>query len=89
MSLFYGLLWRQYLGAEQLPHELSQQSAGRLKNKLFIPAKTAAGLLFKDWEAEVTLLQAATEVKQLIPLSAGSCSPEKQGTTEAILIFQY
>lgn len=25
--------------------------------------------------------------KQLIPLSAGSCSPEKQGTTEAILIF--
>lgn len=43
--------------------------------------------MFKDWEVEVTLLQAATEVKQLIPLSAGSCSPEKQGTTEAILIF--
>lgn len=46
MSLLYGqrrLLWRQSLGAEQLPHESSQQSAGRLKNKLFIPAKTAAG----------------------------------------------
>lgn len=79
---------RQYLGAEQLPHELNQQSAGRLKNKLFIPAQTAAGsavLLLKDWEAEATLLQVATEVKQLIPLSAGSCSPEKQRTTEAIL----
>lgn len=78
---------RQYLGAEQLPHESSQQSAGRLKNKLFIPAKTAAGSAVRGWEAEATLLHVATEVKQLIPLSAGSCSPEKQGTTEGILIF--
>lgn len=43
--------------------------------------------MFKDWEAGATLLQVATEVKQLTPLPAGSCSPEKQGTTEAILIF--
>lgn len=45
MSLLYGQrrLWlRQYLGAEQLPHDLSQQSAGRLKNKLFIPAAGSA-----------------------------------------------
>lgn len=45
MSLLYGQrrLWlRQYLGAEQLPRDLSQESAGRLKNKLFIPAAGSA-----------------------------------------------
>lgn len=60
---------RQYLGAEQLPHELSQQAAGRLKNKMFIPANTAAGsAVVKDWDTEGTLLQ----VKQLLPCQQGA-----------------